>query len=126
MTPSIAPTVASTDSVTAEIRPIVNGLARLTDPKLVAQRVELDEHKTAVLSKLALGAKLDRALGRRMSSQDAVMRPRKPSAPPALGSAAAATAAAADVALNEKGEKKEETVVEEKDKEDKEEKGGKA
>ena len=30
--------------------------------------------KTENLSKLALGAKLDRALGRRMGSQDAVMR----------------------------------------------------
>lgn len=31
------------------------------------------------MSKLALGAKLERALDRRMSSQDAVMRPRQKS-----------------------------------------------
>lgn len=34
--------------------------------------------KTENLSKLALGAKLERALGRRMGGQDAVMRERKP------------------------------------------------
>ena len=33
--------------------------------------------KTEDLSKLALGAKLERALGRRMGGQDAVMRDRK-------------------------------------------------
>lgn len=35
-----------------------------------------NQEKTDNLSKLALGAKLDRALGRRMGGQDAVMRPR--------------------------------------------------
>ncbi|KAK3308299.1 uncharacterized protein B0T15DRAFT_104667 [Chaetomium strumarium] len=77
--PSITPTVLSTDSVTAEIRPIVDGLERLKNPRLSDQRVYLNEEKTANLQKLALGAKLDRALGRRMTGQDAVMRPRKPS-----------------------------------------------
>ena len=46
---------------------------------LAQQRVELSEEKVANMSKLALGAKLDRALNRRMSGQDAVMRQRKPS-----------------------------------------------
>lgn len=77
--PSITPTVLSTDSVTAEIRPIVDGLERLKNPRLSDQRVFLNEEKTTNLAKLALGAKLERALDRRMSSQDAVMRPRKPS-----------------------------------------------
>ncbi len=77
--PSITPTVLSTDSVTAEIRPIVDGLERLKNPPLADQRVYLNEEKTSNLAKLALGAKLDRALGRRMTGQDAVMRPRKPS-----------------------------------------------
>lgn len=36
------------------------------------------KEKTELLSKLALGAKLERALGRRMGGQDAVMR-KKPS-----------------------------------------------
>ncbi|AEO63170.1 uncharacterized protein THITE_2062494 [Thermothielavioides terrestris NRRL 8126] len=77
--PSITPTVVSTDSVTAEIRPIVDGLERLKNPQLANQRVFLNEEKTANLAKLALSAKLERALGRRMTGQDAVMRPRKPS-----------------------------------------------
>ncbi|EAQ86129.1 hypothetical protein CHGG_07382 [Chaetomium globosum CBS 148.51] len=77
--PSVTPTVLSTDSVTAEIRPIVDGLERLKNPHLSEQRVFLNEEKTTKLAKLALGAKLERALDRRMTSQDAVMRPRKPS-----------------------------------------------
>ncbi|KAK4249846.1 hypothetical protein P885DRAFT_40997 [Corynascus similis CBS 632.67] len=77
--PSITPTVLSTDSVTAEIRPIVDGLERLKNPRLADQRVHLSEEKTTNLAKLALSAKLERALGRRMTGQDAVMRPRKPS-----------------------------------------------
>ncbi|KAK4229776.1 hypothetical protein QBC38DRAFT_358656 [Podospora fimiseda] len=76
---SVTPTVRSSDSVTAEITPIVDGLERLKNPPLADQRVYLNEEKTVNFQKLALGAKLDRALERRMSSQDAVMRPRKPS-----------------------------------------------
>lgn len=79
MAPSVTPTVLSTDSVTAEIRPIVDGLERLKNPRLADQRVQLSEEKSANFAKLALGAKVERALGRRMTSQDAVMRPRKPS-----------------------------------------------
>lgn len=79
VSPSVAPTVATTESVTAEIRDIEKGLDRMENKALVQQRVELSEEKVANMSKLALGAKLDRALGRRMSSQDAVMRKRKPS-----------------------------------------------
>lgn len=79
MTPSITPTVLSSDSVTAEIRPIVDGLERMKNPPLAEQRVFLNEEKMANFAKLALGAKLDRALNRRMTGQDAVMRPRKPS-----------------------------------------------
>ncbi|KAK5660187.1 hypothetical protein OQA88_13657 [Cercophora sp. LCS_1] len=79
MTPSVAPTVATTDSAVAEIRDIEKGLDRMENKALTQQRVTLSEEKVANMSKLALGAKLDRALGRRMSSQDAVMRPRKQS-----------------------------------------------
>lgn len=43
---------------------------------LAQQRVVLSEEKWANMSKLALGAKLDRALNRRMTGQDAVMRKR--------------------------------------------------
>jgi hypothetical protein len=79
MAPSVTPTVLSSDSATAEIRPIVDGLERLKNPQLADQRVYLDEEKTATFAKLALGAKLERALDRRMTGQDAVMRPRKSS-----------------------------------------------
>jgi hypothetical protein len=78
--PSITPTVLSSDSVTAEIRPIVDGLERLRNPRLTDdQRVLLTETKSTELADLALKAKLERALDRRMTSQDAVMRPRRKS-----------------------------------------------
>ncbi|KAI1076680.1 hypothetical protein F5B20DRAFT_584100 [Whalleya microplaca] len=75
--PSFAPTVQTTDSAQAEIRDIETGLARMENKALSQQRVVLTEEKSANLNKLALGAKLDRALDRRMTSQDAVMRPRR-------------------------------------------------
>lgn len=40
------------------------------------QRYILSNEKNDDMSKLALGAKLERALGRRMSGQDAVFRPK--------------------------------------------------
>lgn len=76
MSPSLAPTTHTTDSVVAEIRDIEKGLDRMENKALSQQRVVLTEEKSANMSKLALGAKLDRALDRRMSSQDAVMRKR--------------------------------------------------
>ncbi|KAJ8125470.1 hypothetical protein O1611_g8169 [Lasiodiplodia mahajangana] len=75
--PSFAPTMQTTDSAHAEIRNIETGLARMENKALSKQRVVLSEEKTANMSKLALGAKLDRALDRRMTGQDAEMRPRK-------------------------------------------------
>lgn len=73
---SFTPTIQTTDSAQNEIREITNGLERMENKALSQQRVTLSEEKSAYLSKLALGAKLERALDRRMSSQDAVMRPR--------------------------------------------------
>ena len=55
---------------------IETGLARMENKALSQQRVVLSEEKSANLNKLALGAKLERALDRRMTSQDAVMKPR--------------------------------------------------
>ncbi|KAJ3562920.1 hypothetical protein NPX13_g8381 [Xylaria arbuscula] len=75
--PSFAPTMRTNDSAHADIRIIESGLARMENKALSKQRVVLSEEKTANLSKLALGAKLDRALDRRMTGQDAEMRPRK-------------------------------------------------
>ena len=74
--PSFTPTVQSSDSTDGELRTIAVGLDRMENKALSSQRVVLDEEKTDNMRKLALGAKLERALDRRMSGQDAVMRPR--------------------------------------------------
>ncbi|SPN98754.1 uncharacterized protein DNG_01797 [Cephalotrichum gorgonifer] len=73
---SMAPTVRTTDSAQAEINDITSGLQRMENKALSSQRVTLSEEKTDLMNTLALGAKVERALGRRMVSQDAVMRPR--------------------------------------------------
>ncbi|OAL68791.1 hypothetical protein A7D00_7281 [Trichophyton violaceum] len=57
-----------------EIKELSAGLARLENKRLSQQRFVPTPEKSESLSKLALGAKVERALGRRMSSQDAVMR----------------------------------------------------
>lgn len=76
MAPSLAPTMRTTDSAVAEITNIEAGLDRMENKALTSQRVFLSEEQSDTMKKLALGAKLDRALDRRMSSQDAVMRTR--------------------------------------------------
>lgn len=82
LTPSIAPSHVSAASSTAddpkahEIKGWNAGFERLEDKRLIAQRYAITEEKNDNLNKLALGAKLDRALNRRMSSQDAVFRPK--------------------------------------------------
>jgi hypothetical protein len=80
--PSVADTVQTTlssASAQQEIKDIEDGLDKLENKKLGAQRFVPTQEKTEHLSKLALGAKLERALGRRMGGQDAVMRDRKKS-----------------------------------------------
>ena len=82
LTPSVAPSHLSQASSTAgdpkaqEIKSWNEGFERLEDKRLVQQRYMLNNEKTENMSKLALGAKLDRALARRMSGQDAVFRPK--------------------------------------------------
>ncbi|OAX80615.1 hypothetical protein ACJ72_05046 [Emergomyces africanus] len=66
------------DSRLAEIKELGAGLERLENKPLTQQRFVPTPEKTDDLNKLALGAKVERALGRRMSSQDAVMRKRTP------------------------------------------------
>ena len=61
-----------------EIKDLTEGLERLENKPLTQQRFVPSEAKTDDLSKLALGAKVERALGRRMTGQDAVMRQTKP------------------------------------------------
>ncbi|KAG6055132.1 hypothetical protein E4U30_006627 [Claviceps sp. LM220 group G6] len=74
MAPSFSPTVQTNNSAQAEIQDIALNLDRMENKALSSQRVMLSDEKTDNMSKLALGAKLERALDRRMSSQDAVMR----------------------------------------------------
>jgi hypothetical protein len=82
LTPSIAPSHLSAASSTAgdpksqDIKTWNQQFDRLEDKRLVQQRYALSSEKTDDMSKLALGAKLDRALARRMSGQDAVFRPK--------------------------------------------------
>jgi hypothetical protein len=78
MAPSLTPTVQTSGSGESrtDLRQIATGLDRMENKALSSQRVALSEEKHDNMNKLALGAKLERALDRRMSSQDAVMRPR--------------------------------------------------
>ncbi|KAH8696861.1 hypothetical protein GQ44DRAFT_633948 [Phaeosphaeriaceae sp. PMI808] len=82
LTPSIAPShlsqasSAAGDPKSIDIKTWNAGFDRLEDKRLVQQRYTMTSEKTDDMSKLALGAKLDRALSRRMSSQDAVFRPK--------------------------------------------------
>ncbi|RQM08105.1 hypothetical protein DH86_00000541 [Scytalidium sp. 3C] len=82
MAPSMAPTVKTSltsDSAQQEIYNIEDGLEKLENKKLAEQRFVPSQEKTENLSKLALGAKLERALDRRLGGQDAVMRKKSPS-----------------------------------------------
>ncbi|KAJ5745579.1 hypothetical protein N7520_010761 [Penicillium odoratum] len=78
--PSLAPTertigsLPSGDPRVADIHHLGDGLERLENKPLQAQRFVPTTEKSDNLNKLALGAKVERALGRRMTSQDAVMR----------------------------------------------------
>lgn len=62
----------------AEIRELTQGLDRLDNKHLQQQRFIPSQKKTDDLSKLSLGAKVERALGRRMTDQDAVLRVKRP------------------------------------------------
>ncbi|KZF25107.1 hypothetical protein L228DRAFT_243898 [Xylona heveae TC161] len=82
--PSMSPTVDSMDSSTptndprvADIKAWNAGFDRLEQKKLQAQRFVPSAQKTADLSKLALGAKVERALTRRMTGQDAELKPKE-------------------------------------------------
>ena len=74
--PSVASngTLPSGDPRLAEVHHLRDGLERLENKPLASQRFIPTAEKTEKLDKLALGAKMDRALGRRMTGQDAVMR----------------------------------------------------
>jgi len=57
-----------------EIKGWTQGFDRLEQKRLQQQRYTPTAEKTDSLSKLALGAKVERALGRRMTDQDATFR----------------------------------------------------
>ncbi|EXJ87029.1 hypothetical protein A1O3_03986 [Capronia epimyces CBS 606.96] len=75
-----ATTPVSAEAGMAEIRQLTQGLDRLENKHLDQQRFVPSQKKTDDLSKLSLGAKVERALGRRMTDQDAVFRVKRPSA----------------------------------------------
>lgn len=58
----------------ADIKEYSEGVERLENKPLDKQRFVPSAEKSDNLNKLALGAKVERALGRRMTGQDAVMR----------------------------------------------------
>lgn len=57
-----------------DIKAWTQGFDRLEQKRLQQQRYQPTPEKTENLSKLALGAKVERALGRRMTDQDATFR----------------------------------------------------
>lgn len=65
---------SNSDPRLQEIKEWTDGLERLENKPLQKQRYQPTRQKTDDLSKLALGAKVERALGRRLTSQDAIMR----------------------------------------------------
>ena len=91
MTPTLAPSIAPSHISNApsltpsekasplaqEVSNLQTGLARLEDPKLESQRYNISDVKKEEINKLALGAKIERALGRRMVGQDATFSSKK-------------------------------------------------
>ncbi|KAK3178743.1 hypothetical protein OEA41_000880 [Lepraria neglecta] len=59
-----------------EIKEWTQGFDRLEQKRLQQQRYQPTPEKSDNLNKLALGAKVERALGRRMTDQDATFRPK--------------------------------------------------
>ncbi|QSZ35023.1 hypothetical protein DSL72_007885 [Monilinia vaccinii-corymbosi] len=76
---SQAMSVETVDAAREEIAAIGEGIDKLHNKQLESQRCDLTTEKRDNMGKLALGAKLERALSRRMGSQDAVMRKKSPS-----------------------------------------------
>jgi len=77
---SEAPTVRtnySTESANEELKNITTGFVRMENHKLANQRYVPTPEKVETLEANRMGAKLEKALERRLQGQDAVMRPRK-------------------------------------------------
>lgn len=72
-------TLSSTsDPKSADIKSWSGALERMQDARLDKQRYVMSDGKGEEVSKLALGAKVERALSRRMVGQDATFRSKKP------------------------------------------------
>lgn len=71
-------TLSSTDPRTADIKIFANCLDRMSDERLAdKQRYRMSTNKSEDMGKIALGARLERALSRRMVGQDAILKPKK-------------------------------------------------
>jgi hypothetical protein len=71
-------TLASTDPKAQDLKSWSGTLERMQDERLERQRFTMTSTKSEEVSKLALGAKVERALSRRMVGQDATFTPKKP------------------------------------------------
>nr|POE77344.1 hypothetical protein CFP56_08991 [Quercus suber] len=71
-------TLHGNDPKAADIKSWSGALDRMHDSRLDRQRYVLSPHKSEEVSKLALGAKVERALSRRMVGQDASFSSKKP------------------------------------------------
>lgn len=65
---------ASTETGMTEIKQLSRGLERLENKPLAEQRFVPSEQKKDTMSKVSLGAKVERALSRRMTNQDYVRK----------------------------------------------------
>ena len=64
----------STETGMTEIKQLSQGLERLENKPLTDQRFVPSEQKKDVMSKVSLGAKVERALSRRLTNQDFVRK----------------------------------------------------
>ena len=68
-------TLSTSDPKSADIKSWSGALERMQDARLDKQRYVMSDNKGEEVSKLALGAKVERALSRRMVGQDATFKP---------------------------------------------------
>lgn len=64
------------DARLAELELFTDALSRLDNQGLQKQRYNLSPQQESAMQVLALGAKVQRALDRRLSTQDAVLKPK--------------------------------------------------
>lgn len=70
-------TLNPSDPKQQDIKSWSGTLERMQDERLDKQRYVMSNNKTDEVSKLALGAKVERALARRMTGQDATFKPKR-------------------------------------------------